>query len=465
MIDGTNSRVEQELTGAEYPAPISRLERIIDGEDIKPLSRIEDKMKQYIAGGGGGGLEVLTQEQYDALSDEEKLDSEKAYYVTGSTHISVNIKRVSEDNDRISCSTYNSDATAAWKAFNGISPSSYSSITNCWIATSEDETPWIGYEFNNGTLVNNVTVKFATYRAYTGDKFMKVQGSNDKTTWTDLATVELDITTEFGATTIEIPISNNTTVYKYWRLYFPQKIYGNPSTTLFVDEIYMEGTEPIAATDIIYHEDVAYRVGNKIVNMGSKTNYDALSVNQKMNGDVYFVDSDRTAILLELTNGYIQKESDMSYVSVTEYDCKFIFISGSQIGANVSYSIPIDVTDIDYIYYDLELGSCYGNGSQVQQDKWCFCIGVTDTLRTGLYGDYAQIDYTEFNKYSETNKTYKAEALDVSELTGNYYITVYAPGWNAEWHSLYYNIDISSKQMFYIGDKYIRDYRNQQYDI
>ena len=54
MIDGTNSRVEQELTGAGYSAPISRLERIIDGEDIKPLSRIEDKMKQYIAGGGGG---------------------------------------------------------------------------------------------------------------------------------------------------------------------------------------------------------------------------------------------------------------------------------------------------------------------------------------------------------------------------------------------------------------------------
>ena len=54
LTDGTNSRVEQELTGAGYSAPISRLERIIDGEDIKPLSRIEDKMKQYIAGGSKG---------------------------------------------------------------------------------------------------------------------------------------------------------------------------------------------------------------------------------------------------------------------------------------------------------------------------------------------------------------------------------------------------------------------------
>ena len=56
LTDGTNSRIESSLTGAEgkFSAPVSRLERIINGEDIKPLSRIEEVMTDYVKHGGGG---------------------------------------------------------------------------------------------------------------------------------------------------------------------------------------------------------------------------------------------------------------------------------------------------------------------------------------------------------------------------------------------------------------------------
>lgn len=75
--EGTDSRIEQQLTGAGYSAPISRLERIIDGEDIKPLSRIEDKMKTYIAehssgsGGAGMGLDDYSEIKMLAINAED----------------------------------------------------------------------------------------------------------------------------------------------------------------------------------------------------------------------------------------------------------------------------------------------------------------------------------------------------------------------------------------------------------
>lgn len=56
LTDGTNSRIESSLTGAEskFSAPVSRLEQIINGEDIKPLSRIEEVMTDYIKTHSGG---------------------------------------------------------------------------------------------------------------------------------------------------------------------------------------------------------------------------------------------------------------------------------------------------------------------------------------------------------------------------------------------------------------------------
>ena len=75
LTDGTNSRIESSLTGAEgkFSAPVSRLERIIKGEDIKPLSRIEEVMKNYSPQPGPGGsdfsLEIGTSETNELYSE------------------------------------------------------------------------------------------------------------------------------------------------------------------------------------------------------------------------------------------------------------------------------------------------------------------------------------------------------------------------------------------------------------
>lgn len=79
LTDGTNSRIESSLTGAEgkYSAPVSRLERIINGEDIKPLSRIEEVMIDYVKHGGGGGL--VSNESYVSYESPYSLALEKGH--------------------------------------------------------------------------------------------------------------------------------------------------------------------------------------------------------------------------------------------------------------------------------------------------------------------------------------------------------------------------------------------------
>lgn len=56
-MDGTNSRTEELLVSGveETKKPLSRVEAILRGEDVKPLSRIEKALKE----GGGGGSKYL----------------------------------------------------------------------------------------------------------------------------------------------------------------------------------------------------------------------------------------------------------------------------------------------------------------------------------------------------------------------------------------------------------------------
>lgn len=413
--------------------PITREEQAWNGDDLTPITRKEmyirhlydetqvipepitreemfiKKAAEAGGGGGGGGFEELTQAQYDALPDEDKMDSEKAYYVPNSTHMSVDIKRVSEVSSKITSSTYNSDATAPWKAFNGISPSSYTSITNCWIATSADETPWICYEFDNGTLVDNVTVKFATYRAYTGDKYVKVQGSNDKDTWVDLATTELDITTEFGATTIEIPITNNTTAYRYWRLFFPQKINGSPSTTLYIDEIYMDGVVNIESTDIIYHEKEAYidsdASGSFVITKHGDIEH-GYPVYQK------FVDTMYKAIVQAAMT--VNFQNDGAHV---------IYKGGNDIGCCISNKINLKDSNIIKIRYTIETTTHYDS----QNPSFDIYVGVKTT-----YQDYT-LNFLKVNQYdyTHTNTTINGE-IDISDIEGDCYFNMICSGWNLD---------------------------------
>lgn len=80
---------------------------------------------------------------------------------------------------------------------------------------SNDTTPsYIGYKFTNPICVKRVTFRqaYASEAAISG---LKVQGSNDNSTWVDLAT----FTSESGGATKIVDIPTNSNYYLYYRVY------------------------------------------------------------------------------------------------------------------------------------------------------------------------------------------------------------------------------------------------------
>lgn len=166
-----------------------------------------------------------------------------------------------------------------------------------------------------------------------------------------------------------------------------------------------------------------------IINI-TQSDYDNLSTSEKMNGNVYNIPKLSTA--KDMANVQSYCERSMSATSDTD-STEIVWDGTDNIGANFYYMVPVDVANLDYIEYDLTLGTCYGGGSTVMYDKWSFCVGITQNVPfSSVMGNYSSISFISFNKYTHSNQTLTTERLDVSELTGTVYLTVYCPGWNAE---------------------------------
>lgn len=185
----------------------------------------------------------------------------------------------------------------------------------------------------------------------------------------------------------------------------------------------------------------------------TQSDYDNLSTSEKMNGNVYNIPKVSTA--KDMTSVQSYRESSMSVTSDAD-STEIVWDGNNNIGANFYYTVPVDVTDLDYIEYDLTLGSCYGGGSTVIYDRWSFVVGVTQSVPfTGTVSDYSNISFLTFNKYTHSNQTLTTERLDVSALTGQVYLTVYCPGWNAEISNvmLVNNLD----KLYYLGGEYVKE--------
>ena len=125
QIDGTNSRTEDLLVSGveETKKPLSRIEAILRGEDIKPQSRIEKALKEGGSGGGGYDTQIDTlfsandyQENitlahpytdYDMLVVEGTIALKNKLYKTSTTYVTASINI----NDLIG--SY-SDGSVAW---------------------------------------------------------------------------------------------------------------------------------------------------------------------------------------------------------------------------------------------------------------------------------------------------------------------------------------------------------------
>ena len=158
--------------------------------------------------------------------------------------------------------------------------------------------------------------------------------------------------------------------------------------------------------------------------------YAALTTAQKNNGILYLANG-TTGVTVPIENisigKYIENASCcQDEVSSNGKGVISYYYGGSQIGNDFWLLDKVDVTDYTYLKYDLDLGTCYGTYSA----NWYYTVGLMSSIpSTWIYaGDSG---YAVKKSYTNQSVSYTDEALDVSNLTGEYYIVVVAHGWNA----------------------------------
>ena len=96
-------------------------------------------------------------------------------------------------------------------------------ITNAWVPSESDNSPYVQYKFDNAVVAKATTVNLANTLVKSSAPTYNIEASNDGTNWTNLLTNQT-------ATVGEIYISlNNSQAYQYYRIHFDQKI-NNSST-------------------------------------------------------------------------------------------------------------------------------------------------------------------------------------------------------------------------------------------
>ena len=144
-----------------------------------------------------------------------------------------------------------------------------------------------------------------------------------------------------------------------------------------------------------------------------------------------------TATYINMSNITRFQEGSMSSASA-ENVTSVIWNNGQLIGSTIYYTNSIDVTNINKLYYELQTGTCYG-GSHQSRDDWKLMIALRSTApNSTLQGNYSSLGFSAGSEFNDANTNYGTQEIDVSELTGNYYLVVNSHGWNVNLSNLRY---------------------------
>ena len=114
---------------------------------------------------------------------------------------------------KASASSEVNSVNLAWKTFDQDS-NSY------WYGNSNDSAAWLKYEFPHKTNVTKMSINWYSFSAgSTPNITIKLQGSNDDITWTDLDTSVIAPLASASHRILDYTIYNNG-FYKYYRLLF-----------------------------------------------------------------------------------------------------------------------------------------------------------------------------------------------------------------------------------------------------
>ena len=134
---------------------------------------------------------------------------------------------------------------------------------------------------------------------------------------------------------------------------------------------------------------------------------------------------------IDTTNTSKYSESSMNVVSSSS-QMESVWNGGSSIGLTFYLTNPIDVTNLSKLSYELQTKSCYGLGSQAEQERWNVQIGLmTNSPSSILNATYSELNFVAGGYFANSNTNYGTQEIDVSSLSGTYYFIVNAHGWNA----------------------------------
>lgn len=163
------------------------------------------------------------------------------------------------------------------------------------------------------------------------------------------------------------------------------------------------------------------------------SDYNELTTAQKNDGTIRFIPAgsdSEASIAVDMTDITVYKESSMNITAVSSSEIDVAWNGGQEIGCNFDFNTPIDVTDYDSITFKVTNGTCYNNGAQAMYPRWDMMIGLMSVpLGQLIVLEPTDSRWVVVADMPLSNHVYE-ETLDVSGLTGNYYIVVCAHGWN-----------------------------------
>ena len=188
----------------------------------------------------------------------------------------------------------------------------------------------------------------------------------------------------------------------------------------------------------VYWDDTVYgesRSDNLVGDELTLSEYNQLPIVTKNDGKVRFIphsDVGASQAVDMTTQGFYENPSNMNVTDTTSTKTTITWAGGVQIGCSYYYTTAIDVTDWDMITFDVQTGSCYGGGASAAQPDWDFIIGLLDYEITSAVNLPASSSaWKAVADLTDSNHNYSGTELNVSNLTGELYLTVVCHGWNA----------------------------------
>ena len=399
--------------------------------------------------------EELTQSEYDALPDEEKNNG--CIYMVSSQASTLEELTEAQTNTStaVTASSYNYDTHFnqyhyPWCAFNRVSPNPNEmayptpgvTTQTCWTpnVSQDGSNSWICYHFDRAYKMTSMTINSFTDYDSSATKSMVIEGSNDGTTWTNILLTgnSFSLDSYLHTLTPNNVNLNSDTAYEYVRLRSLEPMGASYQPSVFIDEIFVYGYKSEKALKKIYYMGTEYgnTGGGSSAEEITLFEYNELTTEEKNDGTIRFIPKSNIGYSLDIdfTNSTAIKESGMSGTTVNNNSVQIIWdIVDSYCGLTIYPTVKVDVTNYDFISYDFTSTNSYDSlNPGYENPVRDLGVGLRATAPSTMTLA-PNMDYTVWNRYSVTDvgTTFTDERIDVSNLTGEYYLIIACAGWNA----------------------------------